>query len=172
MNDLFYFVWFWKYSTLLVLCLSSFLRAWCNPAIETGEKLYAKHCAECHGENGEGVEDEFSKPLVGDWPLGKPIGYVNKTMPDYDPKLVTGKEAEAVSKFIFESFYKKPELFRTEASIQLASFNQSTIQAIYCRLILTVRRTTRSQQTCSGTERTILQRGRNEQTQEDACGEN
>jgi hypothetical protein len=111
---------FWKYSTLLVLCLSSFLRAWCNPAIETGEKLYAKHCAECHGENGEGVEDEFSKPLVGDWPLGKLIGYVNKTMPDYDPKLVTGKEAEAVSKFIFESFYKKPELFRTEASIQLA----------------------------------------------------
>ena len=57
----------------------------------------------------KGVEDEFSKPLVGDWPLKKLIHYVSKTMPDYDPEVVTGKEAEAVSKFIFESFYKSPK---------------------------------------------------------------
>ena len=111
---------FGKYSALLLLSLLVFLRAWCSPEFETGKKLYIQHCAECHGENGEGVEDEFSKPLVGDWPLGKLTDYVIKTMPDYDPELVTGKEAEAVSKFVFESFYKKPELFRKESRIQLA----------------------------------------------------
>ena len=76
---------FGKYSVLLLLSLLVFLRAWCNPEFETGKKLYIQHCAECHGENGEGVEDEFSKPLVGDWPLGKLTDYVSKTMPDYDP---------------------------------------------------------------------------------------
>ena len=111
---------FGKYSTLLLLSLLVFLRAWCNPEFETGKKLYIQYCAECHGEEGEGVEDEFSKPLVGDWPLGKLTDYVIKTMPDYDPGLVTGKQAEAVSKFVFESFYKKPELFRKESRVQLA----------------------------------------------------
>ena len=50
-----------------------------------GKKLYAQNCAECHGEQGEGVEDEYSKPLIGDWPVSKLIHYVDKTMPDYDP---------------------------------------------------------------------------------------
>jgi len=111
---------FGKYSLLLVFSLSSLLSAWCNPEIETGKKLYTQHCAECHGEKGEGVEDEFPKPLVGDWPLGKLSDYVNKTMPDYDPDLVTGKQAESVSKFVFESFYNKPDLFRKESRIQLS----------------------------------------------------
>ena len=106
---------FGKYSVLLLLSLLVFLRAWCNSEFETGKKLYTQHCAECHGESGEGVEDEFSKPLVGDWPLGKLTDYVTKTMPDYDPELVTGKQAEAVSRFVFESFYKKPELFIKES---------------------------------------------------------
>ena len=90
---------------------------WCNPEIETG-KSYSQTCAECHGAKGEGVEDEFSKPLVGDWPLKKLIHYVSKTMPDYDPEVVTGK-AEAVSKFIFEKFLQKPEMFRKESRINL-----------------------------------------------------
>ena len=85
-----------------------------------GKKLYIQHCAECHGEQGEGVEDEYSKPLIGDWPVIKLIYYVDKTMPDYDPDLVKGKEAEAISQFIFETFYQKPELFQKDSKIQLA----------------------------------------------------
>ena len=55
---------FGKYSLLLVFSLSSLLNAWCNPEIETGKKLYIQHCAECHGEKGEGVEE--SEVKVGD----------------------------------------------------------------------------------------------------------
>ena len=64
---------FGRYSTIFILTLFGIPSAWCNPEIETGEKLFAQHCAECHGAKGEGVEDEFSKPLVGDWPLKKLI---------------------------------------------------------------------------------------------------
>jgi hypothetical protein len=85
-----------------------------------GRNLFLKHCAECHGELGEGVEDEYSKPLLGDWPLSKLINYVDETMPDYDPKLVTGKEAEIISRYIYESFYLKPELFSKKEKIHLS----------------------------------------------------
>lgn len=85
-----------------------------------GKKLYTQHCAECHGKKGQGVEDEYSKPLVGDWPVTKLIDYVDKTMPDYDPDLVKGEEADAISRFIYKSFYQKPELFKKDSKIQLA----------------------------------------------------
>jgi hypothetical protein len=66
------------------------------------------------------VEDEFSKPLTGDWPIEKLNRYVDETMPDYDPDEVKGQDAELVSRFIYQSFYQKPELFRKESKIQLA----------------------------------------------------
>lgn len=105
---------------LLVLLLGLILPVWSNPKPHPGQGVYVKHCAECHGERGQGVEDEYSKPLIGDWPLEKIIRYVDKTMPDYEPELVKGKEAEEVSKFIFESFYQKPELFKKDSKVQLA----------------------------------------------------
>ena len=93
---------------------------WSSPELNKGKELYAQYCAECHGQGGEGVEDEFSKPLVGDWPLQKLTDYIGKTMPDYDPDEVKGKDAELVSRFIYQSFYQRPELFRKESRIQLA----------------------------------------------------
>ncbi len=85
-----------------------------------GKELYSIHCAECHGDLGQGVENEYAKPLVGNWPLEKLVRYIDGTMPDFDPDLVVGKEAEQVSSFIYESFYKKPERFKKESKIQLA----------------------------------------------------
>jgi hypothetical protein len=105
-------------SLLLALILGASSMGLANSP--NGKKLYAEHCAECHGEKGEGVEDEYSKPLVGDWPITKLIHYVDKTMPDYDPDLVKGKEADAISRFLYESFYKKPELFKKDSKVQLA----------------------------------------------------
>ena len=67
-----------------------------------------------------GVEDEYSKPLVGDWSINKLINYVDETMPDYDPKLVTGSDAETISRYVYQSFYRKPELFSKKEKIQLS----------------------------------------------------
>ena len=111
---------FRNYFALVLLVSFKGTGAWSSPELDKGKKLYAQHCAECHGTSGEGVEDEFSKPLVGDWPLQKLTDYIGKTMPDYDPDEVKGKDAELVSRFIYQSFYQKPELFRKESRIQLA----------------------------------------------------
>lgn len=86
----------------------------------SGEQVYSKHCMECHGDRGQGVVDEYGKPLVGEWPLQKLVRYVEKTMPDDKPGLVKGKDAENVARFIFDSFYKKPELFQKESRVELA----------------------------------------------------
>ena len=110
-----------------LLCLKVFL-FWislvhcllANSDHSVGRNLFLKHCAECHGERGEGVEDEYSKPLVGDWSIQKLIDYVDETMPDYDPELVTGKQAETISRYIYDSFYQKPELFSKKEKIQLS----------------------------------------------------
>ena len=111
---------FRNYFALVLLVSFKGTGAWSSPELDKGKKLYAQHCAECHGTSGEGVEDEFSKPLVGDWPLQKLTDYIGKTMPDYDPDEVKGKDAELVSRFIYKSFYQRPELFRKESRIQLA----------------------------------------------------
>ena len=111
---------FRNYFALVLFVSLQGTSAWSNPELDKGKKLYAHHCAECHGSSGEGVEDEFSKPLTGDWPIEKLSRYVDETMPDYDPDEVKGQDAELVSRFIYQSFYQKPEIFRKESKIQLA----------------------------------------------------
>jgi hypothetical protein len=96
------------------------LTALSEEASLSGKQLFRKHCMECHGDRGQGVADEYGKPLVGEWPIEKLVRYIDKTMPDYEPELVKGKDAEAVARFVFETFYRKPELFRKESKVQLA----------------------------------------------------
>ncbi len=41
-------------------------------ADERGKEIYFEHCASCHGDEGEGVDEEYDEPLWGDrslrWP--------------------------------------------------------------------------------------------------------
>ncbi len=75
-------------------------------ADETGEQIYRKHCASCHGAKGEGGKD-YPEPLVGDRPLDKLAAYIDKKMPDGHPERIDAKESAAVAKFIFDAFYSK-----------------------------------------------------------------
>ena len=38
---------------------------------QPGERAYQKLCASCHGTQGEGVADQFAKPLIGDWTVAE-----------------------------------------------------------------------------------------------------
>ncbi|MDA8988950.1 DUF1592 domain-containing protein [Opitutales bacterium] len=91
-----------------------------TPKPVKGKDIFLKHCAECHGNRGEGVDDEYSKPLIGDWPRDKLTQYIEETMPDYDPALVKGQEAETVSHYIYNTFYQKPGLFAKTTRPELA----------------------------------------------------
>ena len=80
----------------------------------SGEHLYTKLCAKCHGDQGKGVADEHDEPLVGDWSIEKLTRVIIRTMPDDDPKKCMGDEAERVARYIFNAFYSPDAQLRNK----------------------------------------------------------
>jgi mono/diheme cytochrome c family protein len=74
-------------------------------AAPEGKEIYARHCAECHGENGEGSVEDGIDPLVGDRTLLALSRYIDRQMPEEDPALVTGDDARKVAAYIMDAFY-------------------------------------------------------------------
>lgn len=70
-----------------------------------GKALYAMHCASCHGERGEGVEGEYSQALVGDLSIRELSSYISAAMPEGEPEVCTGPDAQAVAEYIHGDFY-------------------------------------------------------------------
>ncbi len=70
-----------------------------------GERVYMKHCVSCHGKAGVGVKGEYSKPLVGDKSVAQLAKYIDKWMPEEEPKQVTGDDALHVARYMHEAFY-------------------------------------------------------------------
>lgn len=71
----------------------------------TGAEVYRAKCASCHGPNGEGVEDEYPKPLEGDRSVAQLARLIARTMPKDAEGTCVGEEAEKVAAYIHESFY-------------------------------------------------------------------
>jgi hypothetical protein len=80
----------------------------------SGEQIYSRLCAKCHGDQGEGVANEHDEPLAGDWPIEKLTRVITRTMPDDDPKKCIGDEAERVARYIFDAFYSLDAQFRNK----------------------------------------------------------
>jgi hypothetical protein len=72
----------------------------------TGEQIYRKQCAACHGASGEGAK-AYPHPLAGEKQLPQLTKLIAKTMPEDDPGSLPGAETEAVSKYVFDNFYSK-----------------------------------------------------------------
>ena len=70
-----------------------------------GYELYQQHCASCHAENGQGVDEEYDEPLFGDRAMASLARYIERRMPDDDPELVMGQEARDVTDYIYHEFY-------------------------------------------------------------------
>lgn len=70
-----------------------------------GAVIYKKLCAECHGDRGQGVEDEYDDPLAGEKSLDALARYIERTMPDDDPKKCVGEDARQVAAYIYDAFY-------------------------------------------------------------------
>jgi hypothetical protein len=73
----------------------------------TGSQVFRQLCAKCHGRNGQGVKGKYDDALQGDWSLEKLTRYIDKKMPDDDPGRCRGAEAEAVARYIYDSFYSR-----------------------------------------------------------------
>src|SRR5262245_17096222 len=101
----------WRKPAGLILAALAFL--WpCRHAVgrdaaaaTRGEQVYMERCASCHGPSGSGVKDRHEAPLQGNKSVQQLARYIEKNMPEDKPGTCVGEEAEAVAKYIHESFY-------------------------------------------------------------------
>jgi len=75
-----------------------------RPAEHPGLAVYREHCVRCHGDGGVGTK-EVPDPLVGDRSVNQLAAYIDQTMPEDDPTLVTGEAARQVAAYMHEAFY-------------------------------------------------------------------
>lgn len=71
----------------------------------SGEVIFREHCASCHGAKGEGVKTEYAQPLIGDKPLAELAELIDKTMPEGEPEVIDGIEAQNVARYVYDTFY-------------------------------------------------------------------
>ena len=73
--------------------------------VSDGAAIFGAQCAVCHGEDGQGVADEYAKPLGGDRSERSLTRLIAKTMPADDPTACEGADAEAVASYLYDAFY-------------------------------------------------------------------
>ena len=98
-----------------------------------GEAIYRKLCIECHGEKGVGVDDKYKEALYGDRSLASLTRRIDKTMPEDQPELCDGPDAEAVAAYVYHTFYSAEsraasETVRAEISrLTVGQFRNSVV---------------------------------------------
>ncbi|MBK1833313.1 DUF1592 domain-containing protein [Roseibacillus ishigakijimensis] len=70
-----------------------------------GKAIYQQHCASCHGDQGEGVDDEYDEALIGTKSVASLAKYIHRWMPEFEEDLVEDEDAEAVAAYIHGAFY-------------------------------------------------------------------
>jgi mono/diheme cytochrome c family protein len=73
----------------------------------TGEQIYRQMCASCHGASGEGTDDHYPRPLIGERSVASLSKLIAKTMPEEEPGTCVGPDADKVSAYIYDAFYSK-----------------------------------------------------------------
>jgi hypothetical protein len=70
-----------------------------------GKRIYTTQCVACHGIQGEGVPGKYEYPLIGEDSERTLARYIDRFMPEGDAEKCTGEEAEAVARYIHNTFY-------------------------------------------------------------------
>lgn len=81
-----------------------------------GPAIYKQQCVKCHGPSGQGVKGKYNDPLVGDWSVEKLTRYIAKTMPEDKPGTCTGPNADAVARYIHDTFYSREARARNQSA--------------------------------------------------------
>jgi len=75
------------------------------PAQHLGAAIYQKLCAECHGDRGQGVEDEYDEALVGEKTIEALARQIDRTMPEDAPEKSTPEDSKLIAEYIYDAFY-------------------------------------------------------------------
>ena len=97
----------------------------------TGEQIYRRQCASCHGAAGEGTAENYPHPLAGERSVESLARLIAKTMPEDDPGTCVGEDAEKVAAYIHEAFYSK--VAQARASLPRSSSPGSPCASIATR---------------------------------------
>lgn len=80
---------------------------------DTGEQLYRRQCASCHGNEGQGTK-EYSERLEGKRSLDSLTRYIERRMPKDDEEKCVGEDAKKVATYIFDAFYSEEAQIRNQ----------------------------------------------------------
>ena len=96
---------------------------------QAGKVIYQKDCMACHGEQGEGTDEHYSEPLVGDATLGELSEVIAATMPEESPESCVGEDAKAVAAYIHFAFYSEAARVRNRPpSLALARLTAAQLR--------------------------------------------
>ena len=94
-------------------------------AARSGESIYRRDCARCHGPQGEGVAGQYDETLYGEQSVTSLARYIHRTMPDDRKEKTSEVEALAVAEFIHSAFYSPQARARnTPARIDFSRLTQ------------------------------------------------
>ena len=99
-----------------------------NGPARTGEQIYRQQCAACHGASGEGTDDHYPRPLVGERPVAALVRLIAKTMPEDAPGECIGEDAEKVAAYIYETFYSKDAQARNKFRLPRIELSRLTVR--------------------------------------------
>jgi hypothetical protein len=100
----------------------------CAGPVHTGEQIYRERCATCHGAMGEGTDDHYPRPLVGERSVAALARLIAKTMPDDDPGTCVGEDAQMVAAYVHESFYSKAAQARHRFQLPHIELSRLTVR--------------------------------------------
>ncbi|MCI0334699.1 MAG: DUF1592 domain-containing protein [Planctomycetes bacterium] len=87
----------------------------------TGAQIYQDQCARCHGAAGEGTDENYPEPLVGDHSIAQLAALIAETMPEDTEQKCLPEEAHKVAAYIYEAFYSPEAQFRNKpARVELS----------------------------------------------------
>ena len=106
----------------------------------TGQQIYKDLCATCHGANGEGVDEHYPHPLIGDRSLKELTQYIEESMPEDDPSKCVGEDAAKVAAYVFDTFYSAVAQARNKpARVELSRLTVRQYQNAVADLVGTFR---------------------------------
>ncbi len=96
--------------------------------VRSGEQIYRKQCASCHGASGEGTEDYYPRALIGDRSVTSLARFIAKTMPEDAPGECVGEDADKVAAYIYEAFYSKTAKGREKFRVPRIEMSHLTVR--------------------------------------------
>ena len=102
--------------------------AFADGPVLTGEQIYRQKCASCHGASGEGTDEHYPRPLIGERPVASLARLIAKTMPEDAPGECVGKDAERVAAYIYDTFYSKDAQARNKFRLPRIELSRLTVR--------------------------------------------